>query len=99
MASPYIARLRDLKCSAESLLAHAASGNWDAFRGESEINDRLFAELSALAVGNLAANEKNEAKALTEAINRTYQQISTLVQPRLSDLGQLLKEMSARAVG
>lgn len=99
MVNPYVARLRDLKCSAERLQAHAASGNWDALRDEAEINDRLFAELSALAVGNLAANEKNEAKTLTEAINRTYHQISALVQPRLSDLGQLLAEISARAVG
>jgi hypothetical protein len=98
MASTYLARLRDLRRSSDSLLAHATKGNWEALQGESISHDRIFGELSSLSANGLTYEERGEAKSLTKSIEEAHRQISELVQPRLSELKQLLTEMSVRPI-
>lgn len=93
--SPYLARLRNLKDSAERLRALAAAGDWETLRRESMGNERLFTELSELPP-HLSFEERGEARRLTEAIGHANRAVSALIEPRLLDLKQLLAEMSPR---
>ena len=96
MASRYLTCLHDLKNCVARIHSHATEGDWKALQGESVNNDLIYAEFFALSAAGMTSAERKEATGLIEEIRRMNHEISNLVQPRLSDLGQLLSKMSAR---
>lgn len=96
MASRYLTCLHDLKNCGERIHSYATEGDWEALRREWASNDQIYAEFCALSTAGMTGAEKKEATVLIEEIRRINHEIGDLIQPRLSDLSQLLSKMSAR---
>ncbi|MBK8523027.1 MAG: flagellar protein FliT [Betaproteobacteria bacterium] len=96
MANRYLHCLQDLKNSADKILFYATKGNWEALGLESVANELIYAEFSTLSAAAISGTEKKEAAALIKEIRRINNEITERVKPRLTDLHQLLSEMSKR---